>query len=441
MAEKNWTPGTKAKNRKHTKSEIRLLFMLFFTFSYFLVELIVGYATNSMALVADSFHMLSDVVALLIAFISIKLSKRKWSKNTFGLARAEVLGALVNAVFLYALCFSIVLESIQRFVEPKKIEKPDLVLYVGGFGLLVNLIGLCMFHNHGHIHGHSHGKPKTQTDDTKKNDSVNISEQVRNNIIATQTNSVKLVEWSVNKDPIVLSPRNILQSQNQETEVHQGVTEPAPVNNASHSASQMNIHGVFLHIVADALGSVVVIISASVIWLTDWEYNDYIDPLLSVILVLLISYSTWPLFVDSSMILLQTVPKHIDVNSLKEKVLQEFNRPISLHNLNVWQLTGSKFVATVHVICNSSMEDSNDTVEKITRVFRNEGIESSTIQLEVASANHQAGADTGNACLLDSPAETSGSHEHGHSAAAESQSHSHIHGSCCNGEVSQHVSV
>ena len=61
---------------------------------FFLVEIIVGYATNSMALVADSFHMLSDIAALIIAFISVKMAPKSWERNTYGWARAEVLGAL-----------------------------------------------------------------------------------------------------------------------------------------------------------------------------------------------------------------------------------------------------------------------------------------------------------------------------------------------------------
>ena len=80
------------------------------------MELVVGYLTNSMALVADSFHMLSDVIALLIALVSIKISPKEWSKNTYGWARAEVVGALINSVFLLALCFSITVEAIQRFL-------------------------------------------------------------------------------------------------------------------------------------------------------------------------------------------------------------------------------------------------------------------------------------------------------------------------------------
>ena len=74
------------------------------------------------------------------------MSPKKWSKNTFGWARAEVLGALVNAVFLVALCFSITVEACKRFIEKEEIHKPPLLVGVGVLGLFVNLIGLCLFH-------------------------------------------------------------------------------------------------------------------------------------------------------------------------------------------------------------------------------------------------------------------------------------------------------
>ena len=66
-------------------------------------------------------------------------------------------GALVNAVFLIALCFSISVESFKRFYEPEDIHNPVNILIVGALGLLVNLLGLCLFHEHGGAHGHSHG--------------------------------------------------------------------------------------------------------------------------------------------------------------------------------------------------------------------------------------------------------------------------------------------
>ncbi len=59
--------------------------------------------------------------------------------------RAEVLGALVNSVFLVALCFSILVESLKRMVDPEGISRPLLVLGIGVAGLLVNLLGICIF--------------------------------------------------------------------------------------------------------------------------------------------------------------------------------------------------------------------------------------------------------------------------------------------------------
>lgn len=74
------------------------------------------------------------------------MSPKKWSKNTFGWARAEVLGALVNAVFLVALCFSITVEACKRFIEVEEIHEAKLLVAVGALGLIVNVIGLCLFH-------------------------------------------------------------------------------------------------------------------------------------------------------------------------------------------------------------------------------------------------------------------------------------------------------
>ena len=83
------------------------------------------------------------------------MSPKKWIKNTYGYARAEVVGALINAVFLFALCFSIAVESFKRFLVIEKIEDPELIMVVGGVGLAINLLGMCLFGDVGH--GHSHG--------------------------------------------------------------------------------------------------------------------------------------------------------------------------------------------------------------------------------------------------------------------------------------------
>lgn len=144
------------------------------TLIVFVAELIGGYYSGSLALIADSFHMLSDVLALAIAFYAIKLAEKQnnnvAARYSFGLQRAEVLGALINAVSLLALCFTISIEAIQRFIEPSHISSPYLVLIVGGIGLVTNVIGLVLFHEHSHAGHHDHGhhhQPPTPEPDTE----------------------------------------------------------------------------------------------------------------------------------------------------------------------------------------------------------------------------------------------------------------------------------
>ena len=117
------------------------------------------------------------------------------------------------------------------------------------------------------------------------------------------------------------------------------------------SASQMNMRGVFLHVMADALGSVIVIISAVIMWKTDWEYKLYVDPGLSILLVILILKSVWPLLIESALILLQTVPTHIQVDSLQQKLMSQVDGILAVHEFHIWQLAGDRIIASAHIRC------------------------------------------------------------------------------------------
>ncbi|XP_077293712.1 solute carrier family 30 member 1 isoform X2 [Arctopsyche grandis] len=337
---------------KYTGKKCRLLSMLWLTAILFIVEIVVGYITNSMSLVADSFHMLSDVAALAVAFLSVKMSPKKWSKNTFGWARAEVLGALVNAVFLVALCFSITVEACKRFIEVEKIHNPQLLVIVGTLGLLVNIIGLFLFHEHGHGlvgHGHSH-----VANGLSKLVDTNVTDDNEND--AMYPRSVRTVPMEA---PVV----------------------PIKQHGHSHDASQMNMRGVFLHVLSDALGSVIVVCSALVVWLTEWEYKYFIDPALSVILVLLILHSVWPLLRESALILLQTVPTHIQVDAIQRRLLERVDGVIAVHEFHVWQLAGDRIIASAHIRCRN-LSEYMKIAEKVKEFFHNEGIHSTTIQPE-----------------------------------------------------------
>ncbi len=150
--------------RFYSTKTFRLLCMMMFTFSLFIIEIVVGNITNSLALLADAFHMLSDLIALAIGLLVVRIAKRRSDINTFGWARAEVVGANINTVFLLALCLTIIFDTIKRYISPEVIVNPTLLLIVGSTGLGINIIGLFLFqgyHGHSHgdgAHGHSHDK-------------------------------------------------------------------------------------------------------------------------------------------------------------------------------------------------------------------------------------------------------------------------------------------
>ncbi|CAH0721505.1 unnamed protein product, partial [Brenthis ino] len=310
-----------------------------------------------MALVADSFHMLSDVAALIIAFLSVKMSPKKWSKNTFGWARAEVLGALVNAVFLVALCFSITVEAVQRFIQIETIHKPELLVAVGTLGLILNIVGLFLFHEHGSSHGHTHGGVPPPANVRHLTELVNSNADMALGHATTDTEET---------DEMV-PPR----MDNRPNQV------PRPTSDPGH----MNMKGVFLHVLSDALGSLIVVSSAIVVWQTNWEYRYYIDPALSIVLVILILASVWPLLRESALILLQTVPTHIQVDVIQRRLLEKVDGVLAVHEFHVWQLAGDRIIASAHIRCRN-LSEYMKIAEKVKEFFHNEGIHSTTIQPE-----------------------------------------------------------
>eukprot|EP00457_Paulinella_chromatophora_P002194 gb/GEZN01002198.1/.p1 GENE.gb/GEZN01002198.1/~~gb/GEZN01002198.1/.p1 ORF type:complete len:769 (-),score=107.45 gb/GEZN01002198.1/:264-2570(-) len=143
------------------KDSLRFFAMFFLTATYLLIEVIWGTLLGSLTLLADALHMLSDLIALVIGFYALQQGKKvRNSGATYGYGRMEVVGGLVNGVFLLAMTFSLVMEAITRFFTgpPDTLTDPDAsktLLIVASIGLFINLMGLFIFSHEGH--GHSHG--------------------------------------------------------------------------------------------------------------------------------------------------------------------------------------------------------------------------------------------------------------------------------------------
>lgn len=190
------------------------------------------------------------------------------------------------------------------------------------------------------------------------------------------------------------------------------------------TASQLNMRGVFLHVLGDALGSVIVVVN-SLIFTFVWKPCEpgmpcenpcagsqcmdhllaentssqatnhtnvagpcwvlYLDPTLCVIMVCILMYTTYPLLKESALILLQTVPKQIDMHRLNEG-LCKLEGILAVHELHIWQLAGSRIIATAHIKCQDPTTYM-DVAKRIKDFFHNEGIHATTIQPEFVTMN------------------------------------------------------
>ncbi|EAW14260.1 cation diffusion facilitator family transporter [Aspergillus clavatus NRRL 1] len=461
----------------------RILILLVIDSAFFVLELSAGYAVHSLALVADSFHMLNDVISLLVGLWAVKVANQETESKmyTYGWQRAETLGALVNGVFLVALCLSIFLEAIQRLVEPQEVKNPKFVCIVGCLGLLSNILGLVLFHDHshGHAHGDDHanedledvdaaeqglGHNHTQTSLADKRASTatrdsNVPTEPsspysrRRRTLDTQRSSRRYstgtgrpflediqVHPATLRQEIIAASRNRFDEVSSESEsdpresdegengqpterstllrhkdraAHYTDESDAPHKrpdlaaddeiHRSHNHSQpkpkdskgghghghdLNMRGVFLHVMGDALGNIGVILSALIIWLTDYSWRFYVDPGISLVITVIILCSAIPLCKAASRILLQAVPAGMSIDHIKEDI-ERLPGVIGSHHLHVWQLSDTKIVASIHIQVDTEIKgEGSERYMRLARQVRKclhaYGIHSSTIQPEFA---------------------------------------------------------
>ncbi|NXC88914.1 ZNT10 protein, partial [Cercotrichas coryphoeus] len=323
---------------RYSGKTCRLIFMLVLTVGFFVAELVSGYLGNSIALVSDSFNMLSDLISLCVGLSTGRIARRsrRGPRATYGYSRAEAVGALSNAVFLTALCFTILVDSVLRLASPEPIDDAQLVLIVGTLGLAVNIVGLL-------VDVFSVCRTYTQHSVSSLNAGDSPNDQ---------------------KSPEVGSEKK-----------------------KEKKSEALNIRGVLLHVMGDALGSVVVVVTATIFYVrplgdAPCNWQCYIDPSLTIVMVFIILSSAFPLIKETSTILLQMVPKGVDMQLLTDR-LARVPGISSLHEVHVWELASGKNIATLHIKCQTP-SDYQDASSKMRRIFHEAGVHSVTIQPEYA---------------------------------------------------------
>lgn len=143
-----------AHSHSHTSSHLpednnarRLLYAFGVTAGFMLVEVVGGFLSGSLALLADAGHMLTDTAALLFALLAVQFSRRPPTiRHTFGWLRLTTLAAFVNAIALVVITILIVWEAIERFRTPRPVEG-GMMMAIAVAGLLANILSFWLLHH------------------------------------------------------------------------------------------------------------------------------------------------------------------------------------------------------------------------------------------------------------------------------------------------------
>ncbi|KFK33175.1 hypothetical protein AALP_AA6G340000 [Arabis alpina] len=364
------------------KSRKIALFLLINT-AYMVVEFVAGFMSNSLGLISDACHMLFDCAALAIGLYASYISRLPANHQfNYGRGRFEVLSGYVNAVFLVLVGALIVLESIERILDPQEISTNSLLVVSVG-GLLVNVVGLIFFHEeHHHAHGgsgctHSHSHQSHSHKHEEHHDHHHSNSH----------NHEEHHECNHDHDHQHHSHNHKHEEHNEGNHSHKHVHDhhhhsdhkPGKGEKKEHRHIDHNMEGIFLHVLADTMGSVGVVISTLLIKYKGWLVAD---PASSIFISILIIASVIPLLRNSAEILLQRGPKahEHDLREAMRNILKK-KGVRSIQRLHVWSFTNSEVVATLHLLV-SADSDKADTKLQVSRLLEDAGVKDLTLQVE-----------------------------------------------------------
>lgn len=264
---------------------------------YVIVEFGLGVYYNSLALIADAGHNLSDVAGLLLSLLAFRLARVRNTRNfTYGYRKSTVLASLINAVILLVTIGAILWESVQRFRHPEPVAGGP-VAWIAGLGIVVNTVSALLFFR--------------------------------------------------NKD------------------------------------HDLNVRGAYLHLAADALVSLGVVVAGIIISYTGWVW---LDPAIGLVVAAVILASTWRLLSDSVRLSLDGVPTGISLTDVMND-LNKVTGVSDVHHVHVWAMSTTENAITAHLVLKPGLSDADETAIKadVRHRLLHLGIGHATLETEVVA--------------------------------------------------------
>jgi len=258
---------------------------------FVVVEAVAGWISNSMGLLADAGHNLSDVASLVLALLAFRMAKRKASAQyTYGYKKSTILVSLLNALILIVAVVIIIYESVEKLISPVEVGG-KVIIITAAIGVAINGLTAYLFI------------------DKKDKD--------------------------------------------------------------------LNVKGAYLHMAADALVSVGVVVSGIVIMFTGWYF---IDAIIGLTVAVIIIISTWDLLKDSLRLAMDGVPASIDTDELLHEV-SEIEGVEEVHHLHVWAISTTENAATAHIVI-KNLADMQRIKTDIKHEMAEHGIGHATLEFE-----------------------------------------------------------
>ena len=262
----------KIQNRSKRTLWMTLGFTLFFA----IVEVIGGIVSNSLALLSDSAHMISDVLALGLSMVAVYMATRKSTKKyTFGYLRFEMIASFLNGLALIVIAVGIFIEGIQRMITPQDIDL-KIMLTIAFVGLAVNIILTYI------------------------------------------------------------------------------------LSQSAKDEENLNIRSALWHFIGDLLSSIGIIVSAVIIYYTDFVL---MDPIISIVVAAIICTGGAKIVKESYLILMETVPEKFVLDTIRYDIKQ-IPGIHDVHEFHLWSISTDHYSLTAHIF----IDEKTDSLEVINQV-------------------------------------------------------------------------
>lgn len=338
--------------RHEERQARRVLVVLLIMSVFFVVQLFGAIWADSDVLRAEALHLLSDVAALGLSYLAIRVASRHpTARFTYGLRRAEPVAAVFNSLLVLSATAVVVIQAIEDLSKGAG-PRADRMLYIAAVGLVVNGVAAWLIHGAIGAHagrdpsGHRAAGPTAHGENHDGHEHAHAEEPCAN-----------------------LS--------------HEHIAQQARRRGHGHA---LNLRGAWLHLFGDALGSLAALVAAVAIRLGG---SSAADPVASFVVAAILVYGAVRLLKDAVLILLEASPAHLSVEEVR-KIVLDTDGVAELHDLHVWTLGAGHEAISAHVRSTTADPTLAARIEDALR--HRYHVEYVTIQVEAGTVSCQAEA-------------------------------------------------